>query len=672
MNTEVSFADLTHTGTTVDANYFPLGSAFIAAYAIENLDNIDVKIFKYPKDFASYLDETIPKVVCFSNYQWNLKLHYHYATRIKQKAPGTITIFGGPNYPVDLAEQEQFLRKYSAIDFYINEEGEIAFTELFKIITESKFDLAIIKSKAQKAPNCHYLFKEKVVHGEPLPRIDDVNIIPSPYLSGLMDKFFDPYLNPMIQTQRGCPYSCTFCYDGNESMNKLRRFSQSRINAEIEYISERRACSGLSIADDNFGIFKEDLDTAQLLAEMKEQYNWPKFIMAAPAKNNKDRVKEIAKILKDGFLVGAAVQHTDPEVLKNIKRSNISTEKIVALTQRTDDRKTTSFSEVILNLPGDTKDKHFKAVLELIDAGIEEIRMYQFIVLPGTPASKVETRETYGYQTRFRVLPRCFGRYTGFGEEFWAYEYHEVCVASKTMPFEDYLECRKFNLLIEVFNNGGMFQELLFLLQRMKILPSTLFKRLWETSHNNPVFQNLYEVFSSDEKKNFWEKREDLESFLDQPGVADRYLSGEYGKNQIMRCRSLALIEHMEAIAKHAFKNAKQLLIENKKMNEQLDVYLQELEDFIVCKKGELLTLNQPVAKMFHFDFIKMAEKGFNVDPFDHKVDSGISLNFYHSKKTAGDIETYFKQFGYSVDGMGHFLQRQGSMNLLYKQVAYS
>ena len=33
-----------------------------------------------------------------------------------------------------------------------------------------------------------------------------------------------------------------------------------------------------------------------------------------------------------------------------------------------------------------------------------------------------------------------------------------------------------------------------------------------------------------------------------------------------------------------------------------------------------------------------MAEKGFNVDPFDHKVDSGVSLNFYHSKKTADDF----------------------------------
>ena len=83
MNIEVSFSDLTHTGTTIDANYFPLGSAFIAAYALENLDDIDVKIFKYPKDFASYLDHTIPRVVCFSNYQWNLKLHQSHKARFQ-------------------------------------------------------------------------------------------------------------------------------------------------------------------------------------------------------------------------------------------------------------------------------------------------------------------------------------------------------------------------------------------------------------------------------------------------------------------------------------------------------------------------------------------------------------------------------------------------------------
>ena len=37
---------------------------------------------------------------------------------------------------------------------------------------------------------------------------------PSPYTTGLLDEFFDEKLTPMVQTSRGCPYSCTFCHDG--------------------------------------------------------------------------------------------------------------------------------------------------------------------------------------------------------------------------------------------------------------------------------------------------------------------------------------------------------------------------------------------------------------------------------------------------------------------------
>jgi len=63
MTIEISFADLTHTGKTVDANYFPLGSGYVAAYAEEYLEGeINIQLFKYPTDFADYLDKTIPKM----------------------------------------------------------------------------------------------------------------------------------------------------------------------------------------------------------------------------------------------------------------------------------------------------------------------------------------------------------------------------------------------------------------------------------------------------------------------------------------------------------------------------------------------------------------------------------------------------------------------------------
>ena len=49
-----------------------------------------------------------------------------------------------------------------------------------------------------------------------------INRYSSPYLNGDLDEFLDdPSLSPMLESNRGCPYSCTFCAWGVASGNKL-------------------------------------------------------------------------------------------------------------------------------------------------------------------------------------------------------------------------------------------------------------------------------------------------------------------------------------------------------------------------------------------------------------------------------------------------------------------
>lgn len=132
MATRISFADLTHTGQVVAANTFPLGSGMVVAYAKSQLGNeIDIEIFKYPDDLAAFLDRGMPDIACFTSFSWNIRLNHEYARRIKEVSPKTITIFGGCNFPDARDEQAEYLRKYSAIDFYIEFEGELAFVELY-------------------------------------------------------------------------------------------------------------------------------------------------------------------------------------------------------------------------------------------------------------------------------------------------------------------------------------------------------------------------------------------------------------------------------------------------------------------------------------------------------------------------------------------------------------
>ena len=305
---DISFADLSHTGRTIDTNYFPLGVSYIAAYAKKVFgEAIDVDIFKYPKDLSDYLAKVTPQVACFSNFSWNFNLGYEFARQIKQKSPNTITVFGGPNYSNLPDEQEAFLRAHPYIDFYILEEGELPFTELLKTLIANDFNIDNVIQNEQSLLGIHFFKNNKFTRNAVQPRIQDVSILPSPILTGLMDKFVNGDYIPMVQTTRGCPYSCTFCHDGTSYQNKLKRFPKETYLREIDYIAQRTRVPHLCIPDLNFGIFEEDYETAEYIAETQKKYDWPKSLDVTAAKNNKERISRIVDLLGNTYLMGASV-----------------------------------------------------------------------------------------------------------------------------------------------------------------------------------------------------------------------------------------------------------------------------------------------------------------------------------------------------------------------------
>ena len=107
----ISFADLTHTGQIVAANTFPLGISYVAATAKKHFNqDVNIEIFKYPEDFNNYLSKNLPDVACFSSNCWNIRLAHAYAKELKRLNDKILIVFGGPNFPSDSKEQENFLQ----------------------------------------------------------------------------------------------------------------------------------------------------------------------------------------------------------------------------------------------------------------------------------------------------------------------------------------------------------------------------------------------------------------------------------------------------------------------------------------------------------------------------------------------------------------------------------
>ena len=99
------------------------------------------------------------------------------------------------------------------------------------------------------------------------PRIADLNTLPSPYISGVFDDLFDDRYNfhAVWETNRGCPYACTFCDWGSATMSKVRTFPEDRLQKEIDWFADHRI-QWIYGADANFGILPRDETIAEWLA----------------------------------------------------------------------------------------------------------------------------------------------------------------------------------------------------------------------------------------------------------------------------------------------------------------------------------------------------------------------------------------------------------------------
>ena len=324
-------ADLTYTQQTVAADVMPNAIGGIATFTESRLQlGHPIRLFKYPEKLVEALEcETAPDIIGFSNYVWNFALSYGFARVIKELHPGTIVIFGGPNYPTDESEQEIFLREHDQIDFYIIKEGELAFSRIVERLVTSGGDVEAVQRESIPSAHSAPPGREACL-AQKTERISDLSQIPSPYILGKLDEFFDGTLLPIVQTNRGCPFSCTFCVEGVTYYNKVYANSQQKIDAELELIGQRMHAlqesggrNDLFIADSNFGMYKQDLDTCRTLSLTQERYGWPEYINVATGKNKKERVLEASTILGGALRLSGSVQSLDKEVLENIYYSYI-------------------------------------------------------------------------------------------------------------------------------------------------------------------------------------------------------------------------------------------------------------------------------------------------------------------------------------------------------------
>ncbi len=431
--------------------YLPYAVGMLAAYALSDRrvsENYELKEIIYRLED---IDESIaglenPAFVGFSNSIWNYSYNLVYAEKLKKAYPDCIIEFGGHHVP----PTTEFLDKYPFIDIIIHRKGEEAFRDVLIALNKG--------TSFSDIPNISYRDENgKAVQTE--NRLITISDYPSPYLNGIFDDIIakgEYSFSCVLESNRGCPYGCSYC-DWGELKTKVRLFPLEKVLAEMEWMSEHKM-EFVYLIDANFGMFERDEIIAMKLVELKESTGYPNRLQVSYAKNEPDRTFRINKLLAEhGIGKGAtlSLQSLSPEVLNNIGRVNISPEQYANQIARYRDAGISTYTELILGLPGETKESFCRGLCQVLELGQHSsVSAYYCELLPNSELATKECIKKYGIKT----VTTSLNQYHCEKMDDVLSGYSSIIVGTNTMSVDDWIEANEFSTCVQSFHHFGIMQ----------------------------------------------------------------------------------------------------------------------------------------------------------------------------------------------------------------------
>ncbi|MDD4874760.1 MAG: radical SAM protein, partial [Dehalococcoidales bacterium] len=438
--------------------------------------------FKPPVYKRTRIDEAVDyladaDIVFFSAYVWNYRISLEIAKSIKQRKNSCVTVFGGPQVPESAEGMKAFLANNPFIDIACYGGGEIAALKILENLKNRSWSGVASIGFISNDGNFKYNSNND--------RIEDINTIPSPYLDGVFDPLMqanpDENWSALIETNRGCPYACAYCYWGTQERSRVSKYDMERVLKEIDWISRHKILFSFC-CDANFGIFERDVDIAGKVAENKRKYGYPEAFSVQNTKNSTKRIFRLQKILNDAGLqkgVNLALQSVDEGTLKNIDRDNISNSMFKDLQKMFTKGRIPTFSDIIIALPGESYDTFVKGVNKVIENGQHNrIQFINLAVLANTRMAEPAYQQKYGLLTKeLKAIPH----HANLEEAPEIYEAHNIVIGTNSMTKEDWVKTKVFCWMVSLLYFDKLLQ-----------IPSMLLNKACRVSYSE-----LNEAFTS-------------------------------------------------------------------------------------------------------------------------------------------------------------------------------
>ena len=665
---KIYLCDLTHETVILVSDTIPLNIGYIGSYSKKIHGNkIELSLFKYAEKAIEAIKNDPPDVLALSNYSWNSLLSERVAEIAKSINPKIITIQGGPNFPHASELQLEFLKKRPSTNFHVMFEGEASFSNIIdRVLKDRNNEQELFDEPINGSVFIHPNKEKGLIKGtKSQERIKFLDDIPSPYLNGMLDEFFDGRLSPFIETNRGCPFRCSFCHTGNDYFQKIHMFSMERIREEFEYMAVRAAEQKntiLHLADVNFGMFPRDREVTQIIIEMREKYNWPSSICGSTGKNNKERIIDITSVLGDLFSVSMSTQSMDDKVLENINRSNIKLDHFTEINKHLKKAGRATTGELIMNLPGETKESFLKGALEVIDSGVQRVTIYTLMMLYGTEFKDPGYRSKFDMKGKYRIIPLNCGEY---GDEK-IFDYEEVCIENKDMAFEDYLYLRKFALMTEVIFNNSIFELYFKYASSENIKKSEFILACIENIQTAPkTILKLFEDFNRETREELWDSEEEMVKFYKKDENYKKLVSGDAGGNLMYKYKSLNLVHAMPEWMEYLTKVLKKCIAkENSNLSKgELKIKGHEinvLANYHKNKTWKFLedTTDETLKMKSDYNFVSWLDAPETTPLSNFKANSQIDYFFQLTDRQKEEKQDMFRRYGSDINALSKIVVR--------------
>lgn len=265
---------------------------------------------------------------------------------VKTEDPKVKTVWGGAS----ASSMPEDTLKHNLVDVVIKGDGEITFYELVKTLKN--------KESLKNVDGIYYKENGNIVATGPrknLP-LDDYPDVPY----NLVDvkrylplRFGKPTID--METSRGCPFNCTFCYNPNVSNRNWRALSADKLITRVKKLAKEYNIDSFWFIDDELFI---DLERAKKIIIAMNELNFKWTVQGTTVKSalrmDKEYLKMLAKSGCEQMNLGA--ESGSNRILKMIDKG-ITIEDIIEVNNRFKGLSIAPWYYFVVGYPSETIDE---------------------------------------------------------------------------------------------------------------------------------------------------------------------------------------------------------------------------------------------------------------------------------------------------------------------------